>query len=412
MSGTSMATPHVTGLAALIKANNPAAEWRSIKNLILSGGDGVTSLASKTLTGKRINAFASLTCQDSRFFSIIQYPVVVQPGTLTTLSALSINCAAPAGPVIVTLSNGEGITLRDDGLAPDMAAGDGIFTANFTPVRSDESFWFSSPAGYEYIPAPVPAPAPLAITTTTLSGAMVGNPYGQVLAASGGTAPYTWTVATGLLPSGLSLRTDGSISGTPAASGTAAFTVKVVDSKGVTTTRNFTITVFSAPVIITTQSLPPGAIGFAYSTYLGASGGKAPYSWYIQSGSLPYGLSLNTTTGAISGTPSTAGSYSIILRATDAQGTFTTSSLVMQIANKAITDARTGYAYYYKLSASGGTAPYSWTLTGGALPPGLLLASSGVISGTPSKAGSYFFNAKVTDSRGLYAVTTLLLKVL
>jgi hypothetical protein len=241
---------------------------------------------------------------------------------------------------------------------------------------------------------------------------MVGNPYGQSLTASGGTAPYTWTVASGLLPSGLSLGTGGNISGSPAVSGTAAFTVKVTDSKGVTTTRNFTITIFPAPLTIATQALPTGVIGSQYTAFLGASGGKAPYNWALIAGRLPSGVTLNPTTGVISGIPSTAGTFSCTFQVADMQGVYTSRTFTVPIANIKITDARTGYAYYYKMSAAGGTAPYSWSVTGGELPPGWSFASSGVISGFPSKAGSYTFNARVTDSRGLFGVTTVLLKVL
>lgn len=405
----------MTGLAALIKAQRPQSDWRGLKNLILSSGDSGSVLAARTVTGKRINAFTALTCQDSRVFSIVQYPAAPQIGVPATLSALSINCDASAGPVTATLSGGEVVMLKDDGIAPDQAAGDGIYSASFTPTRTFESYSFSSPAGSESI-GTVTAPAPLAITTSTMPNATAGIVYSQTLAASGGTMPYSWSVTGGILPPGLVLASGGVVNGTPAAAGAFNFTVAVADANGARITRGLSITVASAPapvfpVVIATRYIPAGSVGSAYNTYLGASGGSAPYRWSISSGTLPAGLALNETTGQISGVPSASGNYSCAIRATDAKGAFVTKTFSVSIANYAIASGRVGYSYSYQLNASGGTPPYSWTLTGGALPPGLRLATGGLVSGVPTTAGSYVFNARVTDSRGLSGNSSILINV-
>lgn len=223
LSGTSMATPHVTGLAALIKAARPNSDWREIRNLLLSGGSQLASLTGKTVTGKRIDAFNSLTCLDNRLFSALRVPAATQAGIPVTLSALSINCAAPLGPVTVTLSHGELYQLKDDGASPDQAAGDGIFAVSITPNRSNESFSFSSPAGSEQVgPAPLftihEVKTPTRLTSLVISGTLSAQAVPTVsVAPIAGVGPVTvagnsWSCAISGLAVGdniITIRIDG-----------------------------------------------------------------------------------------------------------------------------------------------------------------------------------------------------------
>jgi len=136
LSGTSMATPQATGVAALLAAQDPARDWRAIRNLLLSGGDTVAA-ASQTISGKRLNAYGSITCSNVSVERRLQPSldtIVGNTGTAITLAELNINCGQPAGPVTVTVSPGnQTITLADNGVAPDQAAQDGIYTGQWTP---------------------------------------------------------------------------------------------------------------------------------------------------------------------------------------------------------------------------------------------------------------------------------------
>ena len=238
-SGTSMATPHVTGLAALIEAQNGSRDWRAIKNLILTGGDNKPSMQGNTITGKRINARGSLACVDSPVFSVLMYPSAITPGTSTTLSALSINCASPVSPVTVVTDTGTSIILKDDGVSSDIASGDGIFTATWT-ITDTAYLTFSSPAGSETVTYSISS---LMITTTSLPNGNAGTPYSATLEATGGVKPYTWSY-TGSLPNGLNLNSSsGVISGTPTTAGVFNFTAQVIDVQLTTDTHSLSITI-------------------------------------------------------------------------------------------------------------------------------------------------------------------------
>ena len=164
-------------------------------------------------------------------------------------------------------------------------------------------------------------PGALEITTPGLPNGEAGTAYNATLTAIGGKAPYTWTVAAGALPGGLNLNgAIGVISGTPTAAGDFTFTIKAEDSSTVkkSATKSFTINIAAAGALqITTTNLPDGTVNVDYAATIQAVGGTAPYAWSITTGSLPAGLALNPTTGAISGTPTGKGDFSFTVKVTD-----------------------------------------------------------------------------------------------
>ena len=138
-SGTSMATPHVTGVAALLKAQDPTRDWKAIRNLILAGGDKLSTVAA-SVTQSRLNALNSLTCQ-GRTVSAPLKPqsanVLASSGQPVDIALLNISCASPAGPVALAVTpTGQQVSLHDDGTAPDQDPGDGIFSGQFTPNQA------------------------------------------------------------------------------------------------------------------------------------------------------------------------------------------------------------------------------------------------------------------------------------
>jgi hypothetical protein len=181
-------------------------------------------------------------------------------------------------------------------------------------------------------------PANLVITTTSLPAGTVGVAYSATLAATGGVPAYTWGISTGSLPNGLSLApSTGIISGTPTGTGTSFFTALVTDSQlpPDSDSKALSIVVNAAQPAptITTTSLPNGKKGTAYSQTVQATGGTLPYTWSITVGTLPNGLSLNSSSGVISGTPTKIQTKSFTVRCTDAAAQYDEQALSIQITN-------------------------------------------------------------------------------
>ncbi|HTV64798.1 MAG TPA: Ig domain-containing protein [Bryocella sp.] len=254
--------------------------------------------------------------------------------------------------------------------------------------------------------------AQLTIGAASLPSGTVGTAYSYSVPASGGTPPYVWSVQSGTLPVGLKLSSKGVISGTPEAGGTTSFTLAVIDSEAVpaSTTGNFSIAIGSE-LAVTSISPPSGSIGSSYSTSLSAAGGTPPYTWTLLNGNLPSGLNLSSA-GLISGTPASGGNFLFTVQVTDSESPAQTAIAQLTIAISTITitthslpAGSVNVPYSASLTAAGGVAPYTWTLSG-TLPAGLSLSSAGIISGTPTGTGTANFSVQVADSEQPPATAT------
>jgi hypothetical protein len=252
---------------------------------------------------------------------------------------------------------------------------------------------------------------PPSIATSSLPGGVVGTQYSATVSAQSGVQPYTFSISSGSLPAGLAISNSGAITGTPTSYGTFTFTVMVQDSSipPQSAAKALTISIAAPPPVVATSSLPPGLVGTGYSAVLTAQGGIAPYAWAISSGSLPPGLTLNPSSGAITGTPTVAATYTFTATVQDSStpaqsGTKSLTIVVAApqppvISTSALPGGVVGSAYAATLSAQGGTPPYTWSISSGSLPPGLTLnPSNGAITGTPGIQGTYTFTATVQDS--------------
>src|SRR5208337_2980745 len=263
------------------------------------------------------------------------------------------------------------------------------FTATVTATSISDS---SKSATLQVKVSPLPA-----VTTSSLPAATAGTTYNQLLAETGGTSPYTWSVLPTTLPPGLILvPTSGVIGGTPTGCSSTpcgSYTFTVTDTAGISaSTQPIPITVGppASPLAITPTTLPNATIGSPYSATMTATGGVPVYTWSLSGN--PSWLSINPSTGVLSGTPTgTSGS---------------TASFTVTVTNTSLPAATVNTSYSATLKATGGITPYTWSLSGN--PSWLSInpstgALSGTAPGTPGTTPS--FSVSVTDSESPAQVT-------
>ena len=246
--------------------------------------------------------------------------------------------------------------------------------------------------------------AAVTITTQSIPAGVVGSPYDSgALTASGGTPSYTWS-ASGL-PAGFNIDSaTGRITGTSSSPINVPITVTATDSTpgtSLTASKQFQL-VISPPFVITTATLPDGQVGVAYNAPLAASGGTGQLTWSATG--LPGTLTINSSTGVITGTPTTAQNVSTTITATDStQRTaqkslaFTIKAAAPKIATASLPAGQVGQAYGpVTVTATGGAGTLTWSMTG--QPSGLTITAAGAISGVPTASGAFQVTLTVSDT--------------
>jgi hypothetical protein len=381
--------------------------------------DAVTGTISGTPTGDGSASFAVVAVDANGESGTQSYVLTIQPPVISlspsTLPAGTVGAAY--GATVTALGEGTppyAFTLASGALPPGLSlspSGTDATSISGTPTAAGsydfvllatDSDGHAGDTAYTLV---VDAPA-ITLAPASLPDGQVGMAYSQAFSASGGTAPYAYAVSAGALPAGLVLGSDGALSGTPTAAGNYAFDVSATDSFGNTGSHGYEVQVTAPAITLSPASLPEASVGVAYAQAISASGGTAPYTFSLASGALPAGMTLSSD-GMLAGTPTESGSFTFAVSATDSFGNHGSGDYVLQVGTPAITlspaslpEATVGVAYAQAFSASGGTAPYAYSLDSGALPPGLVLAGDGGLSGTPTEAGVYGFTVKATDLYG------------
>lgn len=341
-------------------------------------------------------------------------PATLPPATVASGYGATVTASGGTGPYSFMVSAGSlppGVSLSPSGAISGTPSGGGSYSFTVTATDSSAGHLTGSQAYTLTVAAPAPSISPASLPNGT-----VGLLYDQTLAASGDTPSFGFALVSGSLPAGLTLSGGGHLSGTPTAGGTFNFTVAATDSSTgtgpFTASRAYSLTIAAPTIAIAPSSLPGGTAGTAYSQSVTASGGTAPHSFAVTAGALPPGLSLasgGSSSAAVSGTPTTAGTFNFTVTATDSTGpgfsagqaySVTIAAPAIAIAPASLPDATAGTAYSASFTASGGTGPYHFQLASGSLPSGLSLSGAGVLSGTPAGSGSFSLAIEATDALG------------
>jgi hypothetical protein len=313
----------------------------------------------------------------------------------------------------------EGLTLDKSGLLHGIpkVSGEYSFWVELSDENPPSASWCNPPKTAERIFTIKIIPG-LNIRQNSLApkATFSNKPYSFQLTADGG-GDQTWSVQSGSLPTGLTLSSTGMLSGTPTAEGDFTFVIKVTAGTR-SDAETYTLTVVPE-LRITSAKASVAEKGLQYHLPLAATGGRPGYTWSVASGSaLPRRLTLDPTTGVISGDPDSAGSFQIRVSVTDSLGLSVTADIKLSVAaklaivKKALKALKIGVTSNLAIPTVGGVAPKRFTKVGGAIPAGIRLdAKTGKLTGKATKAGTYRFRVQVKDKLGAVSIAPFVLKV-
>ncbi|HVK23089.1 MAG TPA: putative Ig domain-containing protein [Actinokineospora sp.] len=417
ISGTSMATPHVAGAAAVWLANRPSDTPAQVQagliaaatpNKVTNPGTGSPNRLLYIDPGTQTTPVALPSPGD-------------QTGKVGVSTSVKLNATGGTGPYTWTASGlPAGVTLGSS--STNAVAAEGTPTAAgaaSVSVTVKDSAGTSATASFKWT---IEGAAQLTLPNPGDQTGKVGSDTGLKLVVSGGTGPYTWT-ATGL-PAGISLEPGTSdvalIGGTPTAGGTNTVTVSVKDSAGTSATVSFkwTIEGGGGELTLPNPGDQTGTVGTETGVKLVVSGGTGPFTWTATG--LPAGISLEpgtTDVALIGGTPTAGGTHAVTVTVKDSAGATGSASFTwtiqggggeLTLPNPGSQTGDVGIETGVKLVVTGGTGPYTWSATG--LPAGVSVQPGTtdvvVISGTPTAAGVNNVTVTVRDSQGATGSTS------
>ncbi len=326
--------------------------------------DSGTLPAGMTLTGDTLSGTA--TAAGNFSFTIKAVDGLSFIGTQSysfTVDALTAPTANPVSATFAANSSANPVTLDITGAAADTVAVDtqavhGTATASGTSITYTPTPGYSGSDSFTYTAnngGGTSTPATVSVTVSaptlalspvsgSLTAGVVGVAYAtQTLTAADGTAPYSYAVTSGSLPAGLTLDADGTLSGTPTASGPSSFTVTATDDLGATGSANYTLAVTTSAAFVFTPSggaLTQAMVGEDYSQSISARGGSGALIYSLASGALPAGMTLNISTGELTGPladNADARDYAFSIEVRDGNGSTGTASYTLTVKPRAVT---------------------------------------------------------------------------
>jgi hypothetical protein len=339
------------------------------------------------------------------------------PGMTVGQSYSQTLTATGGGTPLFTVSAGAlppGMTLTSAGLlsGTPTAAGSSSFTISATNQNG-----YAGTQAYQVL-VEASGASPISLTPTSLPTSDLGEHLNQTISATGGTGPYSYAVTAGELPTGFSLEASGVVYGVSNEPESSQFTLTATDSTGQSGTAQYLLAVVNGGVVVspTDGALPPVTEDQSYSQTFTFSGGTAPYTYEIN-GPTPYGLELSadgTDAVTLSGPVEQSGTFSFTITAFDYRLNSGSQAYTLDVSpaptitispGEFSKDPVIGVPYAVQLTASGGTAPYLFSLYPGegTLPAGFTLSPEGLFSGIATPADTPYldsFEVMVTDANG------------